>query len=636
MMSKQRGFCLRRWSIVSALAVSLGASVTACGDDDDSTPLPGEGGAGGEGGGAAGPAQKLVILHTNDLHSHLMGHGPEADYTPDQREDDDTVGGVARLASAIADARDRASAEGKPVLLLDAGDFMMGTLFELLATEQAPELSLMQTLGYDATTLGNHELDWTPAGLAKLLQTASARGVTLPILSSNMQFSEDDAGDDDLESVAAAGLIQKKLVKTVGTLKVGFFGLLGGDAAQVTPQAAPLTFDVIEVAARRMTKELRETDGVDLVIALSHSGISSDGTGEDAELAKVVPGIDVIVSGHTHESLEEPVQVGRTWIVTAGSYGRHLGELELTVTPSGAAAEPPRLAIDGYTLLDVDDSIEGDTATQLAVDGYIEAIDELLAPAGLGYRQVVATTETDLTLPRYAEAPIGNLVADAYRRVGAQLQPDEPPVIGVEANGQLRAPLQAGTTGQVWFSDLFRILPIGIGPNGQPGFPLVTFYLSAADIRAGLELGAGKDVISNDFFLQVSGLKVEYDPTQMLFNRVASLTLVTDDGEEPLDIEDTTTCYKIVATSYVAGLLGVVQGFTSGLLEVNAKDADCETPIDPTTRLVDADPETRGVQELKQWQALYSYVSGLPDSDGDEIPNIPLSYGSPQDRIVER
>ena len=193
------------------------------------------------------------------------------------------------------------------MLLLDAGDFMMGTLFELLATTASPELAMMHALGYDATTIGNHELDWTPHGLAGILQAAVTNDVTFPILSSNMKFSAADPGDDELAALASAGVIQPKLVKMVGGLKVGFFGLLGANAAQVTPQAAPLTFDPIDVAAARMVKELRETDQVDLVIALSHSGIDHDGQGEDAVLAAKVPGIDIIISGHTHETLAQPV-----------------------------------------------------------------------------------------------------------------------------------------------------------------------------------------------------------------------------------------------------------------------------------------------------------------------------------------
>lgn len=615
---------VRAWSSL-ALTVALGLPLSGCGSDE-SNPPPSNGSS----------AQKLLILHTNDLHSYLNGFAPEQDYSPLTKGDDDTKGGMARLAAAIASARADAKKEQVPVLLLDAGDFMMGTLFELLGTTKAPELGFLQQLGYDATTLGNHEFDWTPNGLAGILSAATQAGPTVPIVASNVQFSDSDPGDDNLEALAGAGVIKPKLVKTVGKLKVGFFGLLGTDAAQVTPQAAPVTFEEKTAAATRMVTELRETDQVDLVIALSHSGIFHDGTGEDADLASKVPGIDIIVSGHTHDSLDQPVKVGDTLIVTAGSYGRYLGEMSLSVTPSSKAGEAAKLAVDNYELRDIDDTIAGDLETDQKVEGYIQEVNQLLSPASLAYSAVVATTDTDLPLPVRAEAPVGNLVTDAYRLVGGALQPDDPPQLGFDANGQIRADIVKGTRSEVWFTDLFRVVPLGIGPDGQPGFPLVTFYLNASDIQSGLELSAAHEVLSNDYFLQVSGLKVEYDLSRMPFNRVTSVTLVTDDGDEqPLDPTDVDTCYKVVTTNYVAGLLGVVEAFTGGLLAVTAKDDDCKTPVDPTTRFIDADPKTKGVQELKQWQALTSYVAAFPDTDDDSVPNIPSVYGMPQGRIVQ-
>jgi 5'-nucleotidase len=582
----------------------------------------------------AATPQKLIILHTNDIHSHLMGFAPERDYTPATTNDDSTHGGLARLATAIGTAKASAASAGTPVLLLDAGDFMMGTLFEFLAQNAVPELALMQALGYDATTIGNHELDWTPAGLAAILHAASQNGVTLPIVASNMKFSATDTGDDALQAFAdpTKGPIVPKLIKNVGGLKVGFFGLLGADAVQVTPQAAPLTFDAIATAAQRMVTELRQTDKVDLVIALSHSGIHADGTGEDRDLAAGVPGIDIIISGHTHETLtSSPAKVGNTLIVTAGSYTSYLGKLAVTVTPSTTPGGSPTVAVDSYTLMDIDDSIPGDATTQGAIDQYISGLDSALtAKAGLQYKKVVAETSVDLALPAYAEAPVGDLVADAYRTITAAVQPSDPPVVAVEANGQLRANIAKGKTGQVWFEDLFRVLPIGIGPDQNPGYPLVTYYLSAKDIRSGLELGAA--MINDQYFLQVSGLKVTYDMSKNVFGRVASIRL--DGASSDLDLTNTTTCYKVVTTNYVAGLLSLVGSVTGNLLTVQAKAKDCTTQINPTTQLVDADPTTDGTQELKHWQALLKYVSAFPDSDSNGTPNIPASYGTASGRIT--
>ena len=584
-----------------------------------------------------GSSQKLVILHTNDLHSHLEGFAPEADYSPATTNDDSTVGGIARLATAIGGAR--MAAGTTPVMLVDAGDFMMGTLFETLATTNPPELAFMKGLGFDATTIGNHELDWTPKGLAGLLGAAMTNNNLIPIIASNMHFSDTDPGDDTLKALVDANqVILPKLVKTYGTVKVGFFGLLGADAVLVTPQAAPLTFDPIATAAMAMVTELRQTDKVDVVVALSHSGISSDGTGEDAKLAMAVPDIDIIISGHTHDKLDQPKVIGKTLIVTAGSYGQYLGNLQVTVTPG---ATPP-VAMDSYTLLPINDQIPGDAATEMAVQQFIAGVNTGLAMQGpLTYKTPIAETGADLPLPTFAEAPVGNLVADAYRTIVSALQPTAPVDLAVEANGQLRASIVKGTTGQIWVADMFRVLPIGIGPDLVPGYPLVTFYLTPKDIRSGLELNAaGPAVAPDEFFLQISGLKVTYDSTLPVFGRVTALSKVNADGspDTPLLLDDTTTCLKVVATNYVAGLLGVLKTLSGNVLEVVAKDSTCQMPIDPTVEAayVDADPATAGTQELKHWQALLKYMTSFPDTNADQIPDVPPAYGAVQGRIIKQ
>ncbi|HEY0706112.1 MAG TPA: metallophosphoesterase, partial [Polyangia bacterium] len=482
------------WFLAVRATALVAALVLAACDDDDGGPLPADGGLDGAvvdaaDGAAPGDAPaadlgspttfSLTILHTNDLHSHLQGHGPEKDYTPLTPNDDTTVGGFARLATAIGTYRAMAAAAGREVLLLDGGDFMMGTLFQLAGTTAAAELSLMQAVGYDAVAVGNHEYDWTPAGLAGILQAAVQRNVTLPVLASNLRFSPVSTEDDGLEMLLDPGPLKRKFIKTLPSgLKVGFFGLLGAQAQSFAPAARPLTFDAINASATAMVNELRTVDKVDLVIALSHAGISSMGQGEDRELARAVPGIDIIISGHTHEVLAQPVVQGKTIIVTAGSYGRFLGRLGVDVVKQGGVTTS--VSVASYNLLPINDQIPGAPQVQAAIDQVIAGLDMSLAPSGVTYAKPVVQTTFDLDLGSYGESGLGNLITDAYLAAARQLDPDpatDPTQFAIEVNGQIRAPILKGTTGAVWFADLFRVTPLGIGPDRRPGSPLVTYYL---------------------------------------------------------------------------------------------------------------------------------------------------------------
>ncbi|HXU84067.1 MAG TPA: metallophosphoesterase, partial [Polyangia bacterium] len=280
-----------RTKLALALVVALAAG---CGDDPDHPPMPDGGppdgsapdGSPGDTMGSSDTApvtQSFVILHTNDLHSHLMGFGPEADYSPATPGDDGTTGGLARLAAQIAAARSAAGTT--PVLLLDSGDFTMGTPFHMLGLTASAELTEMGKLKYDAITLGNHEFDWGPKALAGIVGAAVKNGFSVPIVATNMNFSAMDPGDDDLEKLLMSNVLRRKFIKDVGGIKVGIFGLMGKDADTVSPLKKPVTIADIAVASRAAVKELRETDKVDVVIALSHSGTDAMGMGEDRALA---------------------------------------------------------------------------------------------------------------------------------------------------------------------------------------------------------------------------------------------------------------------------------------------------------------------------------------------------------------
>ena len=306
-----------------------------------------------------GGEKLLTILHTNDLHSHLLGFSPNIDYSPLRTGDDATMGGWSRIAAAIKSERAKRT---NPTLVLDAGDFLMGSLFHMVAREEALELRLLKEMGYDVVTLGNHEFDLGPEGLAKILTSGHRTGGIPEIVFSNAIFDRQNSEDDTLEAIFAKGLIKPYIVKQVQGIRIGFYGILGKDAAEVSPFARPLKFrDPIDVS-REMVKILRENEKVDMVICLSHSGIQTKKSlSEDDRLAKEVPGIDIIISGHTHTKLITPLVVNKTMIVQAGSFGKYLGVLDI-------ACEKGGVTLRGYKLLDINDSIPGDETIQKRVE----------------------------------------------------------------------------------------------------------------------------------------------------------------------------------------------------------------------------------------------------------------------------
>ena len=117
-------------------------------------------------------SDKLIILHTNDLHSRLNGFAPESDYSPLVINNDNTTGGFARIAAVIKQEKDE---NGPEVLAIDGGDFLMGTLFHSLETKTGFQLQLMEKMGYDVVCLGNHEFDFGPGKIADIINTAKAR-----------------------------------------------------------------------------------------------------------------------------------------------------------------------------------------------------------------------------------------------------------------------------------------------------------------------------------------------------------------------------------------------------------------------------------------------------------------------------
>ena len=242
----------------------------------------------------------------------------------------------------------------------------MGTAFGAVSRETGGELQLISRMGCDATTFGNHEFDLGPDGLGKSIDVAAKAGRVPAVLASNTDFSKEDATLVDLQHLAKDGALRRYLVIERGGIRFGIFGVIGKEAIAALPVVRAAFPDPIETAAT-MVKILRETENVDVVIALSHGGVEKgqDGSytgGEDVRLAEAVPGIDVVIGGHSHTALQQAIIVnGRTPVVQTGKYGENLGELVITL-------DGDKLTVDSYELHPVDASIAGDRSIEDSVN----------------------------------------------------------------------------------------------------------------------------------------------------------------------------------------------------------------------------------------------------------------------------
>lgn len=575
--------------------------------------------------------KRFTILHTNDLHSHLQGVSPELDYTPLRADHDGTVGGWSRLAAAIAVVRAERS---NPVLVLDAGDFLMGTLFHMLAREESLELRLLHSMGYDAVGLGNHEFDLMPDGLARILSAAAAGQALPPVLFASALFDPDRPEDDSLERAFAAGLVRPYRVVERGGMRFGLFALLGKDAAEVSPFASPVKFREPAEVAREMVSLLRDKEQVEVVVCLSHSGLKDDPEeSEDVQLAREVPGLDVIVSGHTHTRLDAPLRIGGTIIVQAWEYGKQLGVLDLEV-------EAGKVRLAGWQAVPLDDSRAGDPILQARIDSYKRELDRrVLAAHGWTYGQVLAETAFDLKAAE-AETGLGNLVADSIRwcvdRVASDpADPSSRVTLAVESGGVIRDEILRGSTGRLTTADLFRVLPLGVGLDDSMAYPLISIWLTGAELRKTLEIVASVYPLKgSDYFLQVSGVRFRYNPRRVLFDRVSSVELGShEEGWRPLDTSKrNTTLYRVAANYYNSAFLKLIGGFTFHILDIVPKDRQGVPIEDLADARVDADPEKPGIQELKEWAGLLEYVRSFADTDGNGIPDIPQRYSGPEGR----
>jgi 5'-nucleotidase/UDP-sugar diphosphatase len=588
----------------------------------------------------------FCILHTNDIHSALIPHSPAVDYHP---EEDSAIGGLARLATAMDEIRENKMGEGEPVLLLDAGDFLAGSAFAWLTLSgYAAELTIMQEMGYDAVAIGNHEYDYGPDVLAQYLLKAGypeAHQKTL-VLASNMEAPPN-------HPLAAQNLYRNDgMFELENGLKVGVFSIMGKDAILLIGESGDVQFLDQHETARQAVDELKE-QGADVIVGITHSGVD-----EDRELAREVPGIDVIVGGHTHDALYKPVLQGDTIIVQAGAFGEYLGQLELAYNPDTGKVRVRNEENDQPYLIPIDDSFDCHPEIDVLIQEYTfilnAYIDEMTGGEFDDIMDTVARSDFILSNhPTLSETPLGNFIADAMRMVAQEVIGKKVDIAG-QANGCIRTSIFPGTmehsVGNVSFYDIVEATSLGHGLDGYAGCPIVSVYITGEEVRRLLEITVLlQEFMGDSFFLQFSGLRYSYNPDNAVLltipfvnlpipttRAVTSAELYTGDGIQSVNGEEYVplkrgddSLYHLVTDAYILLFVPLVADMLPQL-EIVPKNADGESI--PLERLDELIVHYADGRELKVWETVVIYAtSQLPGVDG--IPRIPDYYEGVAGRI---
>ena len=542
-------------------------------------------------------APMVTIMFTHDMHSHLQ---------PADNEKGESYGGYARLKTVI----DSVWEHDPNAVLLDGGDFSMGSLFQTVFATDAAELRVMGALGYDVTTFGNHEYDYRSSGLASMLNAAVDSGEALPqIVQANYKPPMEGEEGYDADAAAVWAAYERYGVKDYTVIERGgvnfaVFGILGKDSDSCAPMSGMILHDPIETAKEVVAQIEAEVAEPRVVICVSHSGLWSDPEkSEDELLAKGVDGIDLIISGHTHTTLDKPLEVNGTYIVSAGEYSKNLGVIQLMVEDEGTA-------LYDYTLMPINADVEEDPAILEKVEEYKALVEKnYLSRFGdwkydtvLAYNPYEFGSQKDMNI--HQESTLGNLIADSYIYAVKEAEGDayETVDFAVTANGVVRESIAQG---DITVEAAFNVESLGIGADGVAGYPLLSVYLTGKDLKNAFEVDASVTPLMGSAQLYFSGASFTFNPNRMIFNKVTESALVREDGsrEEIKDDE----LYRVVTGLYCGQMLGLVNSQSYGILEVTPRDANGEPITDLEAHIIhNADGE-----EVKEWYAIASYLEAM-------------------------
>lgn len=571
---------------------------------------------------AADDTKQIDVLFTHDTHSHLDSFSTIVN--GEQKE----VGGFAKIKTLINEKKK----EDPDTLILDGGDFSMGTLIQTVYDTEAAELRMLGYLGYDVTTFGNHEFDYRSQGLANMLKAAKSSGETLPeIVVCNVDWdSMEKAGLNDgqkqIQSAFETYGVKDYVMVQKGDVKIAVVGVFGKDALECA-QTCELSFKDPVEAVKKTVEEIKKNEEADIIACVSHGGTWEDESkSEDELLAKAVPDLDLIISGHTHSELQEAIQHGNTYIVSCGEYGRNLGSLSMTQNFDG------RWNLSAYELIPVSEDVKADKATQERIDALMDTVDtNYLADFGYTRKEVLAQNDVEFNSleemgTEHKELNLGDIMADAYVYAveNSEYYDGDPVDVAVVPSGTVR---DTYTKGDITVEDVYNSFSLGIGKDGVAGYPLINAYLTGKELKLVAEVDASISDFMTTARLYCSGLNFTYNPHRMILNKVTDCYLTRADGERT-EIEDD-KLYHVVTDLYTGQMLGSVMKMSYGLLSLEPKDKDGN----PIENLEDH-AVMEGDKELKAWDAIARYMQSFEDTDGDGIANVPEYYETTHGRKV--
>lgn len=461
----------------------------------------------------------LTIMHMNDTHAH-------ADLMPN-------------MVTAIKEVR----AADPNALLFNAGDVFSGTLYFNQFKGQA-DLALLNLMDIDAMIFGNHEFDLGSGENGHKSLSEFVSKANFPFLSANVDFSGDaymaSKTNNSYTESPEDGIVYNGMIKEVNGEKVGIFGLTTEDTANISSPVNVKFQNYIEKAKEAVAAF--ESKGINKIIAVTHIGYDSNPEmGNDLQLAKYVDGIDVIVGGHSHTQLNEPVVITAdeagaakdpTVIVQAYQYSTLLGELKVDFDENGIVVGQAGQLIDVASK-----AADAEAAAVLAP--YKAEIDSLTnqETGAVAKKPLLNPRLTDSEVSvRANETELGNLVTDAM--LAKAKEKNENVVIAMQNGGGIRAAIDEGpiTTGEV-----IAVLPFG----NDPAF----VQLTGEEIKQILEYSVRLAPAESGGFLHVSGMKFTYDSTKEAGSRVVSMQVKVNEQYEDIKADQT---YLVTTNNFTA------------------------------------------------------------------------------------